>query len=91
MYNPIYALYLNYLSQKGSSSPKNIAYYQTMSKLTDLETELAPKLDEEGKLLLNDFYENFGKLESIVSKEAFTDGFQMGAQMILEVLGKDVC
>ena len=83
---PIHVLYMEYFSQKGASSPKSNIYYQTMSQLSRLENDLSSQLNEEGQTLLKRFCEIWGTIERIVSEETFFDGFQTGAQMILEVV-----
>ena len=86
MEQPIHALYLSYLSQKDGSSLKSVAYYKAMSHLSQLEAELTPQLEENGRRLFSDFCETWGSIEQIVSEETFSEGFQMGAQMMLDIL-----
>lgn len=88
MDDPIHTLYLEYLSQKGPSSPKSREYYQAMSRLSHIESELVPKLPEEDRGLLRAFCDTWGSLEQIVSEETFSEGFQLGARMILDILGE---
>ena len=86
MDDPIHTLYLEYLSQKGPSSSKSKEYYQAMSQLSLVESELLPKLPEKDRCLLRDFCDTWGLLEQIVSEETFSEGFQLGARMILSIL-----
>ncbi len=87
MEQPIHALYLSYLSQKDGASPKSAAYYKAMSHLSRLEAELTPQLEENGRRLFSDFCETWGSIERIVSEETFSEGFQIGAQMMLDIFG----
>lgn len=67
----------------GSAVAKN---QQAVSKL---EETLMAELSEEQQRLLHDFITAQGELLLTSGEERFTDGFRMGAKMILEILEKD--
>lgn len=46
-----------------------------------------PQLEENGRRLFSDFCETWGSIERIVSEETFSEGFQIGAQMMLDIFG----
>lgn len=65
------------------------AYQKAMHRLTDLEEKLTALLDKEQQTLLQDFISVQGELNYISGEERFTDGFRMGARMMLEIFEKD--
>ena len=54
-------------------------------EVSDLEEKLIAQLDEQQQRLLQDFITAQGNLLYISGEERFTDGFRMGAKMILEI------
>lgn len=65
------------------------AYQKVMHQLSDVEEKLVAQLDEEQQKLLQDFITAQGNLLYISGEERFTDGFRMGARVILEIFEKD--
>ncbi len=65
------------------------AYQKAMHNISSLEEKLMAQLDEEQQKLLQDFISAQGELNYISGEERFTDGFRMGARMILEIFEKD--
>lgn len=50
--------------------------------------QINEKLDPEGKLLLEKYYEKVLDAEDISNEEAFISGIRIGARFILDVLGE---
>lgn len=65
------------------------AYQKAMRRLSDLEEELAVQLGEEQKKLLQAFITSQGELNYISGEERFTEGFRLGARIMLEIFDKD--
>lgn len=65
------------------------AYQKAMHQISSLEEKLMAQLDEEQQKLLQDFISAQGQLKYISGEERFTDGFRMGARMMLEIFEKD--
>ena len=68
---------------------QNSEYQKAMQKISDLEEKLMKQLDDEQQKLLQDYISEQMKLITISGEERFTDGFRMGAKMILEIFEKD--
>ncbi len=58
-------------------------------QLADLEEEIIAMLDEQSKGKFQSFVEVQNNLIYISGEERFTDGFRMGARMMLEIFEKD--
>ena len=64
-------------------------YRKAQVKLFDLVEELHEKLNDEEKKMLDEIMMAWGNLNTIESEEYFTDGFRLGAKIILEIFEKD--
>ncbi len=64
-------------------------YQKCMNELAEIEEKFSSKLDAEEKEKLQDFVTAQGKLSCINGEERFTQGFRMGAKLILEIMNKD--
>lgn len=82
-------LYHGNINPVAKSIVQGSAYQKVMHRLSDLEEKLVAQLDEEQKKLLEDFIAAQGELNYISGEERFTDGFRMGARMILEIFEKE--
>lgn len=82
-------LYHGNINPVAKSVVQGSAYQKAMHQLNDLEEKLMAQLDEEQQKLLQDFMSVQGELNYISGEERFTDGFRMGARMILEIFEKD--
>ena len=64
-------------------------FQKRQREVAELEERLMAQLDEEQHQLLQDFITAQGNVLYISGEERFTDGFRMGAKMILEIFEKD--
>lgn len=82
-------LYHGNINPVAKSVVQGSAYQKAMHQLSDIEERLMAQLDAEQKKLLQDFVSAQGNLNLISGEERFTDGFRMGARMMLEIFEKD--
>lgn len=82
-------LYHGNLNPVAKSVVQDSEYQKAMQKISDLEEKLMKQLDDEQQKLLQEFISEQMKLNTISGEERFTDGFRMGAKMILEIFEKD--
>lgn len=82
-------LYHGNINPVAKSVVQGSAYQKAMHQLNDLEEKLMAQLDAEQRKLLQDFVSTQGELNYISGEERFTDGFRMGAKIILEIFEKD--
>lgn len=64
-------------------------YQKCMNELAEIEEKFSSQLDAEEKEKLQDFITTQGKLSYINAEERFTQGFRMGAKLILEIMDED--
>lgn len=64
-------------------------YQKSLNEIAELEEQLNKLLDAQGKEKLQDFVTAHGKLSYINAEERFTQGFRMGAKLILEIMNED--
>lgn len=64
-------------------------YQKSLNEIAELEEQLNKLLDAQGKEKLQDFVTAHGKLSYINAEERFTQGFHMGAKLILEIVNED--
>lgn len=64
-------------------------YQKCMHELGEIEEKFSNLLDAEEKEKLQDFITAQGKLSCINAEERFTQGFRMGAKLILEIMNED--
>ena len=82
-------LYHGNINPVAKSVVQGSDYQKAMCRISSLEEKLMAQLDEEQQKLLQDFISAQGELNYISGEERFTDGFRMGARMILEIFEKD--
>lgn len=82
-------LYHGNLNPVAKSVVQGSGYQKAMQKISDLEEKLMEQLDDEQRKLLQEYISEQMKLNTISGEERFTDGFRMGAKMILEIFEKD--
>jgi hypothetical protein len=82
-------LYHGNLNPVAKAVDQGSEYQMCQHKVADLEEKLMAQLDEEQQKLLQDFISAQGELNYISGEERFTDGFRMGAKLILELFEKD--
>ncbi len=64
-------------------------YQKCQHEAANLEEEILAVLDEQGKEKFQAFLASQGSLNYISGEERFTDGFRMGAKMMLEIFEKN--
>ena len=64
-------------------------YQKCLNEVAEIEEQLNKLLDAQGKEKLQDFVTAQGKLSYINAEERFTQGFRMGAKLILEIMNED--
>ncbi len=64
-------------------------YQKFLNEVAEIEEQLNKLLDAQGKEKLQDFVTAHGKLSYINAEERFTQGFGMGAKLILEIMNED--
>lgn len=64
-------------------------YHKYQIKLSSAIEELEKTLNTEEKVLLEEVMTAWGDLDCIGSQERFTEGFKIGAKIILEIFEKD--
>ena len=64
-------------------------YQKCMHELAEIEEEFSSQLDAKEKEKLIDFVTAQGKLSCINAEGRFTQGFRMGAKLILEIMNED--
>ncbi len=67
----------------------NSEYKKAQLVLFDLVEELDKKLNDEEKKMLDDIMSAWGNLNTISCEEYFTDGFRIGAKIILGIFEND--
>lgn len=82
-------MYHGNLNPVAKAVAQGSAYQKAMHRLTDLEEKLTVLLDAEQRKLLQDFVSTQGELNYISGEERFTDGFRIGARIMLEIFEKD--
>jgi len=82
-------LYQGNLNPVAKSVVQGSDYQKAMQKISALEEKLMEQLNDEQRKLLQEYISEQMKLNTISGEERFTDGFRMGAKMILEILEKD--
>lgn len=82
-------LYHGNLNPVAKSVVQGSEYQKAMQKVSILEERLTEQLDDEQQKLLQEYISEQMKLNTISGEERFTDGFRMGAKMILEIFEKD--
>ncbi|MFR2804986.1 MAG: DUF6809 family protein [Faecalispora jeddahensis] len=82
-------LYHGNINPVAKSVVQGSSYQKAMHKISTLEEKLMSQLDKEQQKLLQDFISVQGELNYISGEERFTDGFRMGAKLILEIFEKD--
>ncbi|MEG2082904.1 MAG: hypothetical protein RR011_06705 [Oscillospiraceae bacterium] len=82
-------LYHGNINPVAKSVVQGSAYQKAMHRLCSLEEKLTAQLDVEQQKLLQDFITAQGELNYISGEERFTDGFRLGARIMLEIFEKD--
>lgn len=82
-------LYHGNLNPVAKTVIQGSAYQKAMQKVSILEERLTEQLDDEQQKLMQEYISEQMKLNTISGEERFTDGFRMGAKMILEIFEKD--
>lgn len=82
-------LYHGNLNPVAKSVVQDSEYQKAMQKISDLEEKLMKQLDDEQLNLLQEYFSEQMKLNTISGEERFIDGFRLGAKMILEIFEKD--
>ena len=82
-------LYHGNLNAFAKSVVQGSDYQKAMQKISALEEKLMEQLNDEQRKLLQEYISEQMKLYTISGEERFTDGFRMGAKMILEIFEKD--
>ena len=85
MKNIIDELYDLHLSNKNNVENEDKEYQSTLDRLIKLEAELL-KTYPDCKELLEDFQTAGGDLHSIANRIEFRKGFQVGAQLVFEMI-----
>ena len=82
-------LYHGNLNPVAKSVVPGSEFQKRQREVAELEEKLMAKLDEGQQRLLQDFITAQGNLLYISGEERFTEGFRMGAKIILEIFEKD--
>ncbi|WP_312061113.1 DUF6809 family protein [Anaerotignum sp.] len=82
-------LYHGNLNPVAKSVVQGSEYQKCQHEVAALEEELLCMLEEQTKKKFQAFVTAQGKLNAISGEERFTDGFRMGAKMILEIFEND--
>lgn len=82
-------LYHGNLNPVAKSVVPGSEFQKRQREVAELEERLMAQLDEGQQTLLQDFITAQSNLLYISGEERFTDGFRMGAKMILEIFEKD--
>ena len=68
---------------------KEDSEYQKLShKTTELQNQFYKELTSEGKKAFNEYYDIEQELASISEQDAFIKGVQVGARIILDIMGE---
>lgn len=70
-------------------SPKDSSFKELRAEGHELETKLRNELTETGKEIYEEFFSNLMAQNSEWECAAFIDGFRLGAQIILDVVGDE--
>ncbi len=82
-------LYYGNIAPNAKSFSKNSPYAKAMGKLGKSDAYLQEVLDEEGKAMLKHFEDAQSEVSDIGIREAFIDGFRLGAKLMLAALSED--
>lgn len=61
-------------------------YSQALETILEIETKLNELLDDEARSLLHRLIEAEAKIQSIVSRECFIDGFKKGVRIVISAI-----
>lgn len=87
--NILSELYHGNINPVAKSVVPGSEFQKRQREVAELEEKLMAKLDEGQQRLLQDFITAQGNLLYISGEERFTEGFRMGAKIILEIFEKD--
>ena len=71
-------------------SEKSDEYIETSLYCEEYETELKAKLNDENKVLLEQYLNSLNRCWNLDQENYFRDGFIVGARIMIEILGEDV-
>lgn len=65
---------------------KDSKYQQLSNKLVELEDAFLETLNDSEKVLYEQIWDHRGKQECIIEEDLFSEGFRLGAKLMLEIL-----
>lgn len=82
-------LYNGNIAPQSKPIPKDSKYRELQNNLGELADSLAGRLNDEDKQVLEEIMTTWSNISTVNGEDSFTEGFRLGARMILEIFEKD--
>lgn len=83
-------IYNGKINPIANQMPQDSEYHKFLQEVCTLEGELENVLPNEGKKIFQEYQTAQGKMIYTSSEQRFTEGFLLGARLMLEILESDI-